>query len=154
MKSTLLLFASILVFGAFTFSGTTEPIEPNSKALSADDKGIEFFHGTWKEALEKAKAENKTIFVDIYATWCGPCKMMSNYVFTQQDVGDFYNENFICVKLDAEKGEGTAVARKYRIMAYPTLLYVDGDGEIVHKTEGARSGNQFIDLGKKVLAKD
>ena len=57
-------------------------------------QGIEFFHGTWVEALAEAKKQEKPIFVDAYTTWCGPCQMMSKNVFTHADVGAFFNENF------------------------------------------------------------
>lgn len=66
-------------------------------------QGIEFFHGTYEEALQKARAEGKQIFVDVYTSWCGPCKMMAKNVFTRQEVGDYYNNKFVCLKLDAEK---------------------------------------------------
>ena len=58
-------------------------------------QGIEFFHGTLEEAKEIAKRENKLIFIDCYTTWCGPCKMLSKFVFTDPEMGEFYNENFI-----------------------------------------------------------
>ena len=61
---------------------------------------ISFVEGTWEEVLEKAKEENKIIFVDVYATWCGPCKMMAKEVFTQQEVADFHNATFINAKFD------------------------------------------------------
>ena len=46
------------------------------------------------------------IFLDAYASWCGPCKMLQKNVFTKKAVGDFYNSKFINVKMDMEKGEG------------------------------------------------
>ena len=69
-------------------------------------QGIIFFEGTWKEALEKAKKEDKLVFVDSYTTWCGPCIKMAKNVFTQESVGSFYNQNFINIKLDMEKEDG------------------------------------------------
>ena len=60
--------------------------------------GIEFFHGSWDEALELAKKEHKAIFMDAYAEWCGPCKRMAKNIFTQKEVGDFFNKHFINVK--------------------------------------------------------
>ncbi|WP_455261180.1 thioredoxin family protein, partial [Prevotella jejuni] len=67
--------------------------------------GIKFFKGTFNEALVKAKQENKILFVDFYAVWCVPCKKMAKTVFTQEEVGKYFNEHFISLQLDAEKGE-------------------------------------------------
>ena len=114
-------------------------------------QGIEFKHVTWEEALELAKTEEKTIFIDCYTTWCGPCKRMSRNVFTQSKVGEFYNKNFINLKLDMEKGEGRKFGKKYPVSAYPTLYYISAKGEVVHSVRGGRSVDAFIELGKKAL---
>jgi len=74
--------------------------------------GIKFAHSSWKDVQKKAKAEGKMIFVDCYTSWCGPCKMLARDVFTQKKVGDFFNKNFISVKLDMEKGEGKELRKK------------------------------------------
>lgn len=148
--SSILLTASVLTSVIFFNINATVPTPSNEKD---GVKGIEFFHGTWAEALDKAKKEGKPVFADVYATWCGPCKMMSNYVFTNEEVGAHYNENFICVKVDAEKGEGPAVARKYGVRAYPTLLYVDADGKVITRSEGALSSKQLIHMGEQVTKK-
>ena len=65
-------------------------------------EGIRFFEGTWEEALQKAKEENKLIFMDCYSTWCGPCAQMVRKIFPIKEVGDFYNKNFICLKRNME----------------------------------------------------
>lgn len=109
---------------------------------------ISFFHGTWEEALKKAKAENKLIFVDAYASWCGPCKWMARNAFQDGDVGKFFNDNFINVKMDMERGEGPTFAGKYPVRAYPTLMFIDGDGKQAHKMEGALDASQLLSLGK------
>ncbi len=115
--------------------------------------GIEFFHGTWEEALELAKVQEKVIFVDAYTTWCGPCKRMAKTVFTQETVGEFYNANFINMKIDMEKPAGLNFQDKYPVTAYPTLYYIDGKGEVVLVTKGGRNPEQFIELGRSVLGK-
>ena len=122
----------------------------SSSALAG---GIEFFHGSWEEALEQAKTQDKVIFVDAYTTWCGPCKRMAKTVFTQEEVGEFYNSNFICMKIDMEKEMGLRFQEKYPVAAFPTLYYIDGNGEVVHRTKGARNANQFIELGRTVIGK-
>lgn len=114
--------------------------------------GIHFNENkTWKEMLALAKKEGKLIFLDAYATWCGPCKVMQRDVFTDEEVGRFYNEAFINVKMDMEKGEGITLSETYEVMAYPTLLFINGDGELVHKSVGGLDALNFIKLGIDAL---
>lgn len=128
---------------AFLFSGLT----------AINGQGIEFFHGTWAEALEEAKKQDKVIFVDAYAEWCGPCKRMAKNVFTDKSVGDFYNANFINMKLDMEKGEGKKFRQKYPVSAFPTLFFIDYTGDLVAKIKGAQQVEPLIALGKSALGK-
>ncbi|MFK7947866.1 MAG: thioredoxin family protein [Saprospiraceae bacterium] len=116
-------------------------------------QGIEFFHGSYEEALEESKSQGKLIFVDAYAEWCGPCKRMSATVFKDDKVGEFYNQNFINMKIDMEKGEGPKLARKYGVRAYPTLFFLDEKGTVVAKVTGGRQTKQFLQLGENALKK-
>ena len=112
-------------------------------------QGVRFEEGTWAEIVQKAKTENKIIFMDAYTTWCGPCKMMSRNTFPDAEVGSFFNTNFVNVKMDMEKGEGIALARKYQVVAYPTLLFINpSDGEITHRVAGYHGVPEFLSLGK------
>lgn len=120
-------------------------------AGSVAAQGIDFQKGTWAEIKEKAAKENKAIFVDAYASWCGPCKWLSAEVFPQEAVGEFFNKNFVCYKLDAEQGEGPDFAKTYGIAAYPTLFYFNAKGELVHRTVGALEADGLIDAGKAAL---
>lgn len=113
--------------------------------------GIKFFKGTFEEALALAKAEDKVIFIDAYAVWCGPCKRMASQVFPDKEVGQFYNRYFVNLKMDMERGEGLELRKKYPVSAFPTLFYIDGDGEVVQKVKGAQNVENFIKIGKKVL---
>jgi thioredoxin-related protein len=112
-------------------------------------QGVKFEEGKWSEIMQKAKTENKIIFMDAYTTWCGPCKMMSKNTFPDAEVGSYYNTNFVNVKMDMEKGEGIQLAMKYGVQAYPTLLFIDADGEIVHRVAGYLGASDFLALGKK-----
>ncbi|MCR9290462.1 MAG: thioredoxin domain-containing protein [Bacteroidetes bacterium] len=115
-------------------------------------EGIKFEKDTWSNTLAKAKAENKIVFVDAYTTWCGPCKMMDAITFSDEKVGDFFNTNFINIKVDVEKGDGLGIAEKYKVSGYPTLFFVNSDGELVHSSVGARSPEELINLGEMVAA--
>ncbi|MGQ1948373.1 thioredoxin family protein [Geofilum sp. OHC36d9] len=121
-----------------------------SAAGKEEAKGINFHQGTWNEALELAKKENKLIFLDISASWCPPCKMLKANTFTNAEVGSLYNNRFINVALDGEKGEGISLARDYQVTAYPTLLFINGDGKVVKKSMGYHTPEQFLDLGQSV----
>ncbi len=98
-----------------------------------------------EKAREQAKTENKPIFLDCYTSWCGPCKMMANNVFTLEAAGDYFNKNFVCVKIDMEKGEGPAIGKQYGVDAYPTFLIINADGKLMHKLVGAMSLEELIE---------
>ena len=117
-----------------------------STALLATE--INFFDGSWEQAQQKARAENKLIFMDAFTTWCGPCKMMEKYTFTDADVAAYYNANFVNVRYDMEAYPGTALSEQYTVMAYPTLLFIDGNGKLVHRGCGALGADEFITLGR------
>lgn len=112
---------------------------------------ITFEHGTLEEALKKAKEAKKPLFVDVFATWCGPCKQMAATSFVDPEVTAFYNANFVSLKLDGEKNDGPEVMRKYGISAYPTLLYFNANGDLVAKVVGGQQAKQLLFKGKEVV---
>jgi thioredoxin-related protein len=119
-------------------------------SFSFAQDGIAFQHDkSWSEVLELAKESDKLVFVDAYTTWCGPCKKMTKEVFPQKSVGDYYNANFISVKIDMEKGEGPELAQLYQVRAYPTLLFISAAGELVHRKAGYMVAEEFISLGEE-----
>jgi thiol-disulfide isomerase/thioredoxin len=132
----------VVLLGVFAWS---------SALLSA--QGIEFFHGSWAEAKAKAKAEGKIIFVDAYAAWCGPCKRMASTVFTQESVGNYFNTNFVNLKIDMEKPENMEFASKYPVSAYPTLMFLDSTGKVIQKVVGAKDEKGLLDFGQKTLGR-
>ena len=104
--------------------------------LLAQDKGVHFEHGlTWAQIQSKAKTENKYIFIDCFTSWCGPCKMMAQIVFPQEVAGDFFNKNFISVKMQMDKtaaddpnikllyDDAAEIEKDYHVVAYPTFLF-------------------------------
>ncbi len=122
-------------------------------SASAISQGIEFFHGTWEEALQRAKAEDKIIFVDAFTTWCGPCKNMAANTFPDPEVGKVFNQYFISMKIDMEKEMGLEFRKKFPVSAYPTLFFIDYDEVEVLKSVGGRRPADLIAIAESVIAK-
>jgi len=119
---------------------------------TAWSNGISFFTGTFEEAKELARVESKLIFVDAYAVWCGPCKKMSSGVFPLEDVGEAFNPHYVSMKIDMERGEGLTFREKYPVRAFPTLFFMNEEGEILEVVVGAKSAPDLIMLAKKHAA--
>ncbi|SHK42733.1 thioredoxin family protein [Epilithonimonas mollis] len=117
--------------------------------FSFSQQSIKFEDSNFAAVLAKAKAEKKLVFMDAYASWCGPCKLMEKNVFTDKNVADFYNKNFINTRVDMEKGEGRDLAMKYGVRSYPTFLFLNGEGEVVGKELGYIQSKEFLELGQK-----
>ena len=123
----------------------------SAASVFAQNRAIQFETGKFADVLAKAKKENKPIMMDAYTTWCGPCKMMDKMVFTNDTVADFYNANFIAYKADMEKGEGLELAKRYEVRAYPNFLFLDAEGNVLHRSVGARPPKLFVEVGKDAL---
>ena len=116
--------------------------------LSGFGQGINFFKGNYQEALEKAANADKIVFIDFYTEWCGPCKSMAKDVFTDKNVGDYYNEKFVAIQLNAEDPANKPVVKQFKISVYPTLAYLRPDGKIVLLKTGFQTIEEFLKLGK------
>ena len=113
-------------------------------------QGVKFETGVWNEMLEKARTTEKMVFVDVYTQWCGPCKQVSQNVFPQEKLGEFYNEHFINFKIDAESPEGKEFVKQYPVTGYPTFFFIDGTGRVIHKVVGARDVDGFLQEAKMI----
>ncbi|UNY98445.1 thioredoxin domain-containing protein [Zhouia spongiae] len=112
---------------------------------------IHFSEGSFQQVLDKGTAEDKLIFVDCYTSWCAPCKWMEKHVFVKEDVYTFYNDNFVNYKIDMEKGEGPELAKRYQVTSFPTYLFIDGKGELVHLAKSRMEADEFIKEAQKAL---
>lgn len=133
MKKIILLFSLIFI-----------------ACITCHAQGVKFESVTWSEMLTKAKAENKTIFIDVYTKWCGPCKHVSENVFPQEKLGEYYNTHFINYKIDAESPAGKEFVKNYPVTGYPTFFFIDGNGKVIHKVVGAKDVDGFIAEAKMV----
>lgn len=112
---------------------------------------IIFSNGTYAEILAKAKTDNKVIMIDFYTDWCKWCVELDNKVYTNSDVAEFANANQINWKIDAEKGEGVDLAKKFSVSGYPTIVFVDTDGEEIDRIIGYLPAKDFLTAMKDIV---
>lgn len=132
-------------------------MEVGNKALKdavvkrSNTRSIRFEEISLKDAMVKAKKEDRLIFIDAYTDYCQPCMLMVKNVFSLNDVADFYNQNFINLKMHF--GKEKELAEKYGTSGYPAFLFINGDGKLVYMESGYTEGDEFIGYGKTALEK-
>lgn len=104
----------------------------------------------WQAVFEKAKAENKLVFVDAYTDWCSYCHKLDKEVYTEQSVVDYYTENFINVKFDAESDFGYPKAQELNITGYPTLLFMTGSNQVFKVIDSFVPAEELLAYGKDI----
>lgn len=122
--------------------------------VSQAQDGVKFLGLDWEAALDKARVEQKLIFLEGYVTWSEPCEIMEKYTLSDKEAGDYYNERFINIQLDMEDFPGALLAEEYEVASFPVMLFVNGKGEVVHRGCGAIEAQEFIDLGKAALSEN
>lgn len=117
-------------------------------------KGVDFVASTsLTDVLENAQADGKIVFLDMYTTWCAPCKIMDEEVFTDPAVEDLLDSKMISYKVDAEKGNGPDLTIIYNVQVYPTLIFLDDKGRELVRNDGALSTTGFLELAQQALEK-
>lgn len=117
----------------------------------ANTRAIEFQDISFEEALVMAREKNKMIFISAYTEWCRPCRLMAMQVYTVDKVADFFNQNFICLRVDFTRGNNSEIATKYGIRAFPSYLFINGNGDLIHKDTGFKYPEPFIAVGQAAL---
>lgn len=148
MKQLSLMLAMTLLL--FTIGCT------GGKTVNTKQKeGIKFVEGeTYEAVLAKAQIEGKPVMIDFYTTWCAPCKWLEKDVFQLDNVANYYNENFINYKVNAEDFDGVSLAQQYEVGAYPTLIFLKQDGTLLRKHEGTTTASNFMKWGKSAVIKN
>lgn len=100
--------------------------------------------GEMDAARKKASDQQLMLFVDIYASWCGPCKKMDREVYTNADVANFMNDNFVSVRLDGESDFGRKFANDQQLEGYPSMFILSRDGEPVSKVVGFTPADELV----------
>ncbi|WP_455168866.1 thioredoxin family protein [Aegicerativicinus sediminis] len=146
MRQKIYFLSLILLIVSCKKEKTNSIIESEDQATS-----INFIIDDLDEAISVAKSEDKFIFIDCYTTWCIPCKWMEQNVFVENNVINYYNDNFVNLKLDMEKGVGPELNKKFKVNAYPTYVFINSEGELIHKGRSTMLPEEFVQMGKDAL---
>lgn len=106
---------------------------------------------SWDELKARAQKEDKPIFVDIYTSWCAPCKKMAATVFKDPTVAAYMDNNYISIQLDAEKEKEHGFFTKFHPGAYPSFYWLDKNGQLLSTKTGYMPSEPFLELCKSAL---
>jgi thioredoxin 1 len=106
----------------------------------------------YKSALERAGKEKKLVMVDLYADWCGPCKMLDKLTFTNADVQAALSKDFVAVRVNVESSkENRELAIQLNTEAIPHIVFFDADGKKLSEIVGFVPADEFRDDLRKVV---
>ena len=122
--------AACLVLFAVSCDAPIDPAAPPFRAIA------------FEQAIEEAGRDGKVVFLDFYATWCPPCRRLDAVTWKDPQVAAWLEQNAIPLKIDAERN--TALAERFMVEAYPTLVFLDPSGREVRRVLGFRDPQAFL----------
>lgn len=152
MKQTLLLiFALVMISSCGSSKKTTKTKKPEiHDELSRYP--LNFMRSKYlSDVLDKAKKDKKLVFVDMYADWCAPCKVMDDELYMNEDFSDIINKDFISYKVDVENENGSNLGTIFSVNVLPTILFLDSEGNVLERSDGALSHSQFLEMAARAV---
>ncbi len=139
MKIIFTIYTTFALLGASTLH-----------SFAASTPKVKFVTGTTFTAVkERAKAENKLIFIDFYASWCAPCELMDETTFNDDRLAAYIDDNYIAYKVDVEDFEGYSLKQQFNVKALPTFLVFSADGVKLARYEESMGAMRFLQELKK-----
>lgn len=121
--------------------------------VSAAQAQVKFESASTDAVREMAIKAKKLVFIDLYASWCPPCRMMERDVFSRKDVGEFMDRYFVSAKYDTDKQMGRDLMQRYGSGSIPLYLIFDTKGELLGRISGGSSADEFMASVRKILEK-
>jgi len=121
---------------------------PFRKTADAEHRQVNFAATDFSNYLSQAKQAGRPVFIDFYTSWCGPCRVMDRDVFTDSKLAAHLNSHFINLKINAEKGEGVALAKQFGVGAYPTLVFLDENGAERERVVGFTTPHRLLKMAE------
>lgn len=149
MKIFLFLIGSLILSSIYT----TDTKVPNPSPTENLVQSIDFLDLNYQEAINRAKLENKPVFIGFYTTWCAACQTMRLRVYKNNEVGELFNASFINLHINGDKGDGVALAEQLEVSGFPTLLFISPDGEIIGRFEGFHNAEALLKVASVALDK-
>lgn len=139
----------LLAAGFISLSATATPVhaapaskgapvliaKKDEKEQKADPNNLKWYR-IYSEASKAAKDSKKWILVDVYTDWCHWCTKLDEDVYSNPKIKAFLNKSFVCMKADAEKGDGVAIKQKYGVEGYPCTLILAPNGKLKGQIDG------------------
>ena len=120
-------------------------------AAAGAEAQVKFETKSTDAVREMAIKEGKLVFIDLYASWCPPCRMMERQVFSRKDVGEFMSERFVAAKYDTDQKTGRELMDRYGNGAIPLYLIFDTNGELLGRIQGATPADELMEGIRKIL---
>jgi len=136
----------------FSILGTRSLLfNKSNESLFNSKTEVVFSELSFSETLEKAKTENKLVFMDFYTVWCGPCIEFHKDVLNDKEVARFMNKTFINKKFNLYKGEGINLKEKFNVYSVPRFIILDGKGNVIEDISAntVLTKERMISISKK-----
>lgn len=147
-----IIISILLILGLLALNAVTSNPKSQKKQASSTlaNKAIQFYDGSWEEIKAKSKSEKKSIFLDVSATWCPPCNKLKSTTFKDTNVINYLNANFINIKLDENDKKVPFIYKKFKIVSFPTLLFLDSSGNELSRVLGYVDSKAFLQSAKQL----
>jgi thioredoxin 1 len=138
-----------------TIKRADKPPTPSTDTRKTGAKVVNFYNGTFENALAEAQRTGKGLMLDFTAKWCGPCQLMGKETFRNSSVADVAQKLYIPVKVDIEQFSGMDIADRFKVSQYPTIVFLDSKGKYVNRIKGFYpSSNLIVEMKKNSRMKN